>query len=167
MTELRWPMDGRYRAFIAPSIPRLDVLASVDCEEGDRLFQIGALRPATLVNLRREGQVVAIEHLFGERHDLMQMRHLPQDIKHEDITVTVPSVDRCRLVFDDQYALLEFEFADGVAKHDHVLRLCNNSVWVCFDDQSRWSGVLFTDVVFDDTLTGIEAWSREHHFSED
>ncbi|GGL13828.1 hypothetical protein GCM10010844_35860 [Deinococcus radiotolerans] len=139
----------------------------MDRKEGDRLFQIGALRPATFVNLRPEGQVVAIEHLFGDRRDLIQLRQLHQDVKREDITVTVLSVDRCRLVFDDQHALLEFDFVDGPGTHNHVVRLSNNGVSVCFDGQSRWSGILFTDVVFDDTLTAIEAWSREHHVSEE
>lgn len=123
----------------------------MDREEGDGIFQIGTSKPATMLNLRAEGQVLTIEHLFGIRHDLTHMRQLPQVVKHEDITVTVGSIDRCRLVFDDQHALLEFVFVDGPTTYNHVVCLPNAGVGICFDDQSRWSGLLFTDVVFDDT----------------
>ncbi|WP_027482463.1 hypothetical protein [Deinococcus pimensis] len=161
MSPLCLPLDLRYRAFVAPTLGRLDVNASVGDEDDDWLVWLGDPDDAfasALVTVRRDGTVVDVEKMGGTRQDLSALALLPTIVASEDVTLMALPEGSCGDAYDDDRMLLTF----GTAEHVRATQVGETGVTVLFDGSGGLSELLFTDVVHDDTFDSIQTWCDTH-----
>ena len=174
MLLVRWPVRARCRAFLAhisADIARLDAYSSMGNNDDANLVTVLGPEAAPLVlTLLPDRSFADLECIFGAGvQDLRELLSLPFHGASGDLILEAQETHYARVFYDKATPLVLWSFSSDNApsRFAGAIRTCQGTVWLLFDESARWSGILFMDVIFDDTVSGIEAWQAEHGWAVD